>query len=183
MSVTLRCPSCGTTRDAAGECDACHDAAVRYFCDDHVPGVWLKGPTCERCGATFGARHPSLPPTVSRAPARPRATPIPPIASATPRAAPRLRLRPTAVAARSRPSVASPSPLDARALPWERLLVAAARARSSTETEPAGPALGRARAVVGCLVRLGILAVLLVVALLVAAFFFARSVLPGLLGN
>ena len=40
--VVLRCPSCGTTRAAPGECDACHEAQVRYYCTNHTPGRWLE---------------------------------------------------------------------------------------------------------------------------------------------
>ena len=54
--VVLRCPNCGTTRSAAGECEACHEAQVRYFCTNHNPGEWLEGPACPRCGAKFGDR-------------------------------------------------------------------------------------------------------------------------------
>src|SRR3954470_6767895 len=68
MSVVLRCPNCGTTRATPGECEACHEAQVRYFCTTHSPGLWLAGPTCPTCGATFGAAP--APPRSVR-PARP----------------------------------------------------------------------------------------------------------------
>jgi hypothetical protein len=64
--VVLRCPNCGTTRAAPGECDACHEAPVRYYCTQHRPGLWLDAPTCGQCGSRFG---PTAPP-----PARPAAT-------------------------------------------------------------------------------------------------------------
>lgn len=69
MSVVQRCPSCGTTQDAPGECDACHEAQVRYFCTNHDPGLWLEGETCPTCDArrAEAARAPSRP----RPPARP----------------------------------------------------------------------------------------------------------------
>ena len=64
--VALRCPSCGTTQAHPGECDACYEAQVRYFCDNHTPGRWLDQPHCEACGARFG--EPTKTP-VSRTPA------------------------------------------------------------------------------------------------------------------
>ena len=52
--VVLRCPNCGTTQNAQGQCEACHEASVRYFCLNHVPGVWLESVACPQCGARFG---------------------------------------------------------------------------------------------------------------------------------
>lgn len=52
--VVLRCPNCGTTQAGPGECDACHEAQVRYFCTNHRPGQWLTSPKCPQCGAQFG---------------------------------------------------------------------------------------------------------------------------------
>ena len=54
MSVVLRCPTCGTTQSDAGDCEACSDGEVRYFCTNHDGGVWLNGPVCGSCGAKFG---------------------------------------------------------------------------------------------------------------------------------
>jgi len=54
MSVVLRCPHCGTTKPTTGECEACHDAQVRYFCTNHKPGMWLEANSCASCGARFG---------------------------------------------------------------------------------------------------------------------------------
>lgn len=71
--VALRCPNCGTTQSGTGECEACHEAAVRYFCTNHSPGRWLDGAACPACGSRFGEVRPA-----------PRATPVPP----PPRAAP-----------------------------------------------------------------------------------------------
>lgn len=62
MSVIQRCPNCGTTQAAAGECQACHDAQVRYFCTNHDPGTWLSGSTCPQCEAR---RVPIARPTAS----------------------------------------------------------------------------------------------------------------------
>jgi hypothetical protein len=93
-AVVLRCPNCGTTRGVPGECDACHEAPVRYYCTQHRPGVWLDGPTCGQCGSRFAAtpapapapapakpavrRSPALPPTAGRGPTPTRGTaPLP----------------------------------------------------------------------------------------------------------
>ena len=54
MSVVLRCPTCGTTQNHSGECDACSETDVRYFCTNHSPGVWLTDSRCTACGAKFG---------------------------------------------------------------------------------------------------------------------------------
>ena len=75
MSVVLRCPSCGTTQGHAGECEACFEGEVRYFCTNHDEGVWIDGPVCSRCGARFGdaPRRPSAPPPIR--PTRPAGPP------------------------------------------------------------------------------------------------------------
>ena len=59
MSVVLRCPNCGTTQATSGECEACHEAQVRYFCTNHEPGIWLTGPTCPQCAARVAPRPPA----------------------------------------------------------------------------------------------------------------------------
>ena len=69
MSVVVqRCPNCGTTQARPGECEACHDADVRWFCPNHAPGRWLDAPSCAACGATAerdpAARRPTPPPPV-----------------------------------------------------------------------------------------------------------------------
>lgn len=73
--VVIRCPNCGTTQTALGECEACHEADARHFCPNHTPGRWLDGPSCSVCGARVGAgpagERPEPPP---RRPARPRPT-------------------------------------------------------------------------------------------------------------
>ena len=66
MSVVLRCPTCGTTQGHAGECEACSEGEVRYFCTNHDEGIWLDGPVCSRCGAKFG--DPPRKPRLSRPP-------------------------------------------------------------------------------------------------------------------
>jgi|GEM_PF-1109833 len=95
--VILRCPNCGTATATAGECEACHEAQVRFYCKNHTPGHWLDAPACPQCGAKFGdALRPTTPSV--RPPVRPR----PPAPS--PKAA-------------SRPA---PPPLDASPGPWGR---------------------------------------------------------------
>jgi hypothetical protein len=51
--VVLRCSNCGTVQAGMGECEACHEAQVRYFCRNHAPGLWLDAPLCSQCGARF----------------------------------------------------------------------------------------------------------------------------------
>lgn len=72
--VVLRCANCGTVQTRTGECDACHEAQVRYFCTNHSPGLWLDGLACARCGARFGDVAPAPPPAPSAIgrPPRPR---------------------------------------------------------------------------------------------------------------
>jgi hypothetical protein len=62
--VVLRCSNCGTVQAVAGECEACHEAQVRYFCTNHMPGLWLDEPACPQCGARFGEYPPT--PTTGR---------------------------------------------------------------------------------------------------------------------
>ncbi|HEU0134820.1 MAG TPA: hypothetical protein VFR28_08350 [Allosphingosinicella sp.] len=71
--VVLRCPNCGTVQPSGGECEACREAPVRYFCTNHDPGVWLDSSACPRCGARFGDPAPAreAPPPPER-PTRPR---------------------------------------------------------------------------------------------------------------
>jgi hypothetical protein len=79
--VVLRCPSCGTTKAAPGECEACHEAQVRYYCTNHTPGRWLDSPSCPQCGSQFGVpeRPPAAPPRPprSRTPVAAPASPAP----------------------------------------------------------------------------------------------------------
>jgi hypothetical protein len=74
--VVLRCRHCGTTQGTRGECQACHEAHVEFYCTRHAPGLWLDAPKCSQCGAEFGKAAP--PPTGGRAPAPARRRDPPP---------------------------------------------------------------------------------------------------------
>ena len=78
--VALRCPSCGTTQNHSGECDACYEAQVRYFCDNHNPGLWLDGTQCKACGARYGEapKRPAAPPPAAPPPRARGPRPMPP---------------------------------------------------------------------------------------------------------
>jgi hypothetical protein len=77
--VVLRCSNCGTVQASTGECEACHEAQVRYFCTNHTPGLWLDAPACPICGARFGEVVPTPTSTAPRPsadrPAPPRPLP------------------------------------------------------------------------------------------------------------
>jgi hypothetical protein len=66
--VVLRCANCGTTQSTSGECQACHEQDVRFYCTRHTPGLWLTTQVCSQCGAEYGKE---LPPDRERAPPRP----------------------------------------------------------------------------------------------------------------
>ncbi len=71
--VVLRCPTCGTTQNHSGECEACSEGEVRYFCTNHSPGRWLIETRCNDCGAKFGDPPVKSPePTVRAAPTTPK---------------------------------------------------------------------------------------------------------------
>src|SRR5687768_5512078 len=55
--VVLRCSTCGTTQNHAGECETCGEAAVRFYCGNHSPGLWMDEPVCAVCGAKFGEKR------------------------------------------------------------------------------------------------------------------------------
>ena len=181
MSVVLRCPTCGTRQGHAGECEACLEGEVRYFCTGHEEGIWLEGAVCSGCGAKFGD-----------APRKPPASPAPsvPTRSADFRRPVRRRPpeRPLDVDVRGRPPRGSEraKPGEPEVLPrtpslgelLEEIRERRARARGRYEVEVRGtepPAPRVALPFVGCLVRAVGLMVLLVVViiflvLLVAGF-------------
>lgn len=187
MSVVQRCPNCGTTKATSGECEACHEATVRYFCTNHTPGLWLDAGTCPQCGARFGdpARRTSAPapalPVRKRppAPARaPAAISVPPPAYA--RAVPPKDSADVWISPERLPP-AREEELEAgasRTALWQKLLQAALRAREMrvrAAPDPDKPPIGRSAG--GCLMRLVLFIVLLFVALAGAAFMFGRALL------
>ena len=170
MSVVQRCPNCGTTQASAGECEACHEGQVRYFCTNHEPGVWLAGRTCPQCEARAAiTARPAASTSALPSHARPAALGADAGASGDERE----RLRP--VDARTldlRPS---------RQALWEKLLRGAVLARPARPPAEAAPERepGSLRQAGGLLIRLALrlalIAVVLMVALGVALYLFARS--------
>ncbi|MET0411708.1 MAG: hypothetical protein ABW217_10455 [Polyangiaceae bacterium] len=144
MSVVQRCPSCGTTAAASGECEACHEADVRYFCSNHEPGLWLDAATCPSCGARFGDDAP--------VPARERVRP----------ATPRARAR----SPRGATPIFPPAPAYSRTEP--PLVERSWRPAPDFDEPSIGRRLG------GCLVRFVLFLLLLLLLLVGALFYFAR---------
>ena len=175
MSVVLRCPTCGTTQGHVGECEACSDGEVRYFCTNHDEGTWLEGPVCSRCGARFGARSEKPWPTVVSTP--PAGAP-----DFRPRGARRAPGRPPEPDVGSRPPRRSEreEPADSEVAPPSlgELLreMAEERVRAGARYEPeevpwAEPRVRRpAFPVGGCLVRIVSLVFLVIVALVILLF-------------
>lgn len=163
--VVLRCPSCGNTRATPGECEACHEAQVRYFCTNHSPGRWLDARACPQCGAQFGER------------ARPPVAPRTGVPSRRPEdgGGPWGRREPSAAPDDAPRAPEDTVPRDAPAAGLPELLEAASRARRahreampSPEAMPTRPRLG------GCLMPLVLLAGFLLI-----AFIGTFSVLSG----
>jgi len=178
MSVVLRCPNCGTTRATAGECEACHEAAARYFCTNHAPGLWLAEPACPTCGARFGEAPRAAPVAVPVRPVRPAPS------DATRGSAPAARSGSAAPAPRRHPRAeypASDAERDADGLelePWRKVLSLALNARRTAIAgrRTSRPAVG----IGGCLRRLLLTLVVLVIASGAAFFFFGRALLHAL---
>ena len=188
MSVVRRCPSCGTTQATSGDCEACHDADVRYYCTNHTPGVWLDGTSCPHCGSRLGA------------PPRPKSTaPPPPVRRPAPAAVPLRTRRAAAPRPASTPpfapSLPSPAPPPERwdspatladdpsetyrtRPPWPRLLDALLRAGvARRESDRVGAST--ARRLSGCLLRLLVGALLLFLALIAGLYWFGSALLQG----
>jgi hypothetical protein len=164
--VVIRCPHCGTTQSKVGECEACHEATTRYYCPSHEPGLWLDAPSCPACGARVG-----VPGTPKPSP-RPRpATPSPPPSR---RAAPPRR---------TPPRVEAPSPdewADAEPEPWRGPVLSPRDPRMEASRPDIGdawrldptmlPTAVRVVSLFGCLRRLVMIALFLLVLFAIAFF-------------
>lgn len=184
MSVVLRCPSCGTRQVRAGECEACSEGEVRYFCTNHDEGIWLEGAVCSRCDAKFGD-----------APRKPPASPAPsvPTRPADFRKPVRRRPpeRPLDLDVGERPPLGSEreKPAEPEVLPrtpslrdlLEEISARRARARRGYDvevpgTEPRAPRVGLPFA--GCLVRaVGLVVLLVVVVIIFLVLLFAGFII------
>jgi rubredoxin len=185
--VLLRCPNCGTTKSSFGECEACHEAQVRYYCTNHTPGRWLEAPECTLCGAVFGRASPAPAPAAVSAPRSERRPTAGTSASArplprTPRAdIPKTRPREKADldgAPSHRPDAAEP-PESSRSggvlLPGlAEMLRAASRRRVHRESTPVGEAVPVRRGM-GCLTRLLLMALFFLLSLVAGVFVTAGS--------
>lgn len=170
--VVLRCPNCGTTKGSPGECEACHEAQVRYFCTNHKPGRWLDAPACPQCGARFGeAPRPPAPPPTPAPTRRPGPAAPPRKAAGGPSIWDRGRRPPTpegATDARPALRVVVPEALTKALSRVRRLPRRAAPVPDETLPRPT-PALG------GCLARALFLVVFLFVTLLAMSLLLGGS--------
>lgn len=174
-AVVLRCANCGTTQSSQGECEACHDGQVRYYCTNHTPGRWLDGQVCSQCRAVYGRTGPRV---ASPRPSRP-APAIRPAArrgmseSTPPTASSRVALGPW----EGRRSPPAPpreggyvsDEIAARAKAFERLheLLRGAYARERTPPDMDMPSYSAAPPIAGGCLRF----VLLIVLFLMLSFF------------
>ena len=185
--VVLRCPNCGTTTASPGECQACHNDEVRYYCTNHTPGLWLNAPKCPECGAALGdpGRPPAPPPRVRRPTPPPAASPgrkrfMPPLPEGASRPWVR-RTKPPDRDDGAAPRYGRGERPDPRIASWLDLLgEAASRARRVRaeatpipDTAKVGMALG------GCLMRAVFMMVLLFTAFLVFSLLFGGLLFQG----
>jgi len=185
--VILRCPNCGTSKTTPGECEACHEAQVRYYCTNHKPGRWLDASVCPQCGAKFGDPvRPAARPVAPATPPRPRTTitsTAPPRADPPP-SPPRTSPKPWGRRERERSPDAEDfstsdegaSVRDIRTARMLEILRAASRAgrmsRGATYGTPEAPPVGAALG--GCLMRFVLLAMFLLI-----IFFLMLSLVGG----
>lgn len=194
--IVLRCQNCGTTQAGPGECEACHEAQVAYYCANHSPGHWLKTSTCPQCGAKFGDASPAakgtpLPPTRPtpvapiRKPAREEPEPSSPWTRGTARSAasepvwPRTVL-PLPTPVREDPRTAEPDPMSP---PLRDILMrgpVADRYPGARRPEAAPPAQPW-NAVAGLIRRLMMLAIIFIAAMILLSLFSNGSLLQILL--
>jgi predicted RNA-binding Zn-ribbon protein involved in translation (DUF1610 family) len=188
-SVVLRCPNCGTTQAAPGECDACHEAQVRYFCTNHDPGQWLASPKCPQCGAQFGladpmrrAASPPPRPPVQRERQRGLAPPAPaprpvPVPAPAPAPAPKRKFNPWGPISRD----SKRAERDVLAGRLRDMLATASRRRRGTDIVSYDEAPPMPAARTGCLGRALLLTVLLIGLLLFMTVFAGGPFLQILL--
>ena len=182
--IVSRCPQCGTTQSAIGECEACHEATTRWFCPNHEPGLWLDAALCPTCGA-----RPGVPGT------RPRPTPTPtrPRASTPTRSTrPPPREAPPPSRAATREEIYPPETADAESEVWTGPVYSSGDPRSrdprfgdvpdAWRIDPAVmlPTAVRVVSLFGCLRRLVMIAIVLLVLFAIAFFgLFGGFVLGG----
>lgn len=183
--VLLRCPNCGTTKSSFGECEACHEAQVRYYCTNHTPGKWLDAPKCGTCGAAFGEHtsHPVFPLPRAPAPSSARPSTKPPRPPGAPASTRPEAARPHDVSRRARevPEVARSEDFverrdEAEVLlkRWQDMLRAAARRRASPGAGVAEETLPVRRGM-GCFFRAVLIFLFFVVTLIGGLFVTAGS--------
>ena len=174
--VVLRCPNCGTIQPVEGECDACHDAAVQFFCTNHTPGLWLEGSACPQCGARFGdpvqqelAPAPNTPEEPRRA--APPEVGVPPVRRSAEAGEP--EFREAGVPTRMDAGRSSPAGTDAFRILMDAMM-SAARARSTRADHIGYEDSVRMRPRGGgcCLGRLLALALLLIALVVLAPMLF-----------
>jgi hypothetical protein len=190
MSVVLRCANCGTTQGHRGECDACSEGEVQYFCTNHDQGNWLDGPVCSRCGAKFGdpSRRPAPAPMPPPVPARPAGAPDfrPPARRRTPERPPERDFEGRPPRPPDRDHAADPEVVPRTASLGE-LLEEISEARAHTrapyevdETPWAGPPRrGVGFPLAGCLIRILGLGFLLFLAFVVFVFLLFGGLIGG----
>jgi hypothetical protein len=189
--VILKCPNCGTAQVTPGECDACHEAEVRYFCTNHMPGIWLQSPACSRCGAQFGRSEPAHRPTASPVPRAASPETIPPRASepyrrpAAPTRTPGRDLwtRPVPRKSAGDRDDGIPPAREAIGRRWPELLRTASRigGRPRVPTEEIDE-VSPARVAGGCLRQVILIALLFFILSIVASFLMSGALLPILIG-
>lgn len=179
--VVLRCPACGTTQSHTGECDACYEGQVRYFCSNHSPGLWLDEPQCKECGARFGET-----PRRRRAPLPSAAPPVPPRTPRRPKSrTPRPRGAEPPPTRPGRPPDPVVTPVEPSLANLLARVLSARHERAGYEVEeepstsPGLPLLW----LKGCLFRSMLLALFLLALALAGSFLLVGSVLQFFVGD
>jgi hypothetical protein len=181
--IVIRCPHCGTTQSAIGECEACHEATTRWFCPNHEPGLWLDAPLCPTCGARPGVPgtrpRPTPTPTRPRAPAPSRSTRLPPREAPPPRRTPK------------REEIYPPETADAEPEVWSGPVYSSGDPRNrdprfgdvpdAWRLDPSVmlPTAVRVVSLFGCLRRLVMIAIVLLVLFAIAFFGLFGGIILG----